>query len=132
MPDQGSRAGRGSPYSRLPSRLAGGERISNSRSLSRRCRFLLAEEKGAEGRSGGSRKTPTLFRGDQRFESSSLQRRVRVSAEPFRQGLAPAAPFLPRRRRGRAAERGGGDWHTSGREWKCRGSCMSCQSRGSQ
>src|SRR5207302_7243806 len=52
---------------------------SNSRSPSRGCRLILKEEKGRRP-IRWSRKTPSLFTGDQWFESGFLHRRVMLGS----------------------------------------------------
>jgi hypothetical protein len=73
------------------------ESDSNPRSLSRGCRLLLGEEKGPEVDQGGLERRRPFSRGDQRFESVFLHRRVlTVSGEYGLPRPARRRRYLPR------------------------------------
>ena len=62
---------------------------SNCRSLSRECRLTFAEEKSRQVDQSGQNR-PSVFTGDQRFESLSLQQRV--GHEPHGQNRTRSRP----------------------------------------
>jgi hypothetical protein len=72
---------RNSRVNRTPRRS---KRDSNRWSLSRRRHLIIAEEKGLQVDQGYLKGAIAFSRGDQRFESPSLQQRVRVSHRPGR------------------------------------------------